>query len=352
MSNYLRSAFALIILSLASAVNAQLVINEIDYDQPGGDTAEFVELYNAGAAPVDLTGYSLEFINGSGGGAAIYRTIALNPVMLAAGDYFVVCADITMVSNCDQDSTPNTNWIQNGAPDAVGLFDNTASLIDSVSYEGSVPGFVETSGAPADSTSMDGSISRAIDGVDTNNNSVDFVFLPITPGTSNSGGMMPVLVINEFDYDQPGTVDDAEFVELYNAGPGTVDLTGHTLEFINGMGAVTYDTIVLPSIMLAAGDYFVVCGDAANVANCDLDDGPDTNFLQDGAPDAIALYDGLSILIDSVSYEGDVPGFVETSGAPGDFGANGSIARAHRWCRHQQQQRRLCVFAHHHTRDA
>src|SRR5262249_18720952 len=34
-----------------------LVINEVDYDQVGGDTAEFIEILNTTGAPIDLTGY-------------------------------------------------------------------------------------------------------------------------------------------------------------------------------------------------------------------------------------------------------------------------------------------------------
>ena len=37
------------------------------------------------------------------------------------------------------------------------------------------------------------------------------------------------VVINEFQYDDTGTPDDREFIELYNAGPAAVDLTGWTL---------------------------------------------------------------------------------------------------------------------------
>ncbi len=104
------------------------------------------------------------------------------------------------------------------------------------------------------------------------------------------------------------------------------------MELINGNsgGAVVYDTIPLPSVSLAAGDYFVVCANAATVANCDLDDGPDTNFIQNGAPDGVGLrYNG--VLIDAVSYEGDTGApYTEGSGAgledPG-AGASGSIGR-------------------------
>jgi hypothetical protein len=40
-----------------------LVINEIDYRQPGGDTAEFVEIVNGADTPIDMTGYQLRLFN-------------------------------------------------------------------------------------------------------------------------------------------------------------------------------------------------------------------------------------------------------------------------------------------------
>ena len=45
-----------------------IVINEIDYDQVGTDNAEFVELINVSAGPVNLDNYTLELVNG---GAAV-----------------------------------------------------------------------------------------------------------------------------------------------------------------------------------------------------------------------------------------------------------------------------------------
>ncbi|HET6592031.1 MAG TPA: lamin tail domain-containing protein, partial [Xanthomonadales bacterium] len=328
------------VLALAQPAAAQtvppgLVINEIDYDQAGTDTAEFVELKNAGSGPINLGGFVLQLVNGNGGGAAIYDTIALPSVSLAAGDYFVVCANAATVPNCDLDDGPDTNFIQNGAPDAVGLRDGSGTLVDAVSYEGnSGAPYTEGSGAGLEDNPLSGSISRCPDGIDINQNNVDFVFTETpTPGAANACGPAPTggLVINEIDYDQPLT-DTAEFVEIKNAGSGPINLGGFVLELVNGSGggAVIYDTIALPSVSLAAGDYFVVCANVTTVVNCDLDDGPDTNFIQNGAPDAVGLRDASGTLVDAVSYEGDSGApYTEGSGAGlvDDPSGAGSIAR-------------------------
>ena len=43
----------------ASAVAPTLVINEIDYDQPGTDNAEFIELKNASPGLINLDNYEV-----------------------------------------------------------------------------------------------------------------------------------------------------------------------------------------------------------------------------------------------------------------------------------------------------
>jgi hypothetical protein len=72
----------------------QLVINEVDYDQPGfsGDTGEFIEVYNPGPAPAPLAGLTLVQFDGSVTPATAYRTtpLDLNGSTLAAGQYWVV----------------------------------------------------------------------------------------------------------------------------------------------------------------------------------------------------------------------------------------------------------------------
>ena len=67
-------------LALATPASAALVINEIDYDQPSTDTAEFLEIANTGTEPVDLGTYSVRLINGGVTPAAQYRSFALPAV--------------------------------------------------------------------------------------------------------------------------------------------------------------------------------------------------------------------------------------------------------------------------------
>ncbi len=162
---------------------AALVINEIDYNQPSTDTAEFVEIRNNSDSGVNLSSYTLEFVNGSNN--TVYQSFALPNVVLASGDYFVLCGDAANVANCDLDVTPDSNLIQNGDPDAIALLLD-GEIVDTVSYGGDVPGYTEGSGAGLTDSDAPGiGISRCPDGMDTDQNNVDFAQASITPGEAN-----------------------------------------------------------------------------------------------------------------------------------------------------------------------
>jgi predicted extracellular nuclease len=177
--------FAFLLRGVAAA---QVVINEIDYDQPLTDTAEFVEIVNAGLEPVSLAGFQLQFYNGATNPASSYRTIPITVAALAPGAYLVVCGNAANVSDCDIDASPDNDLIQNGAPDAVALLDGAGFPVDVVSYEGDALPFVEGSGVGLlDDAAIPGkSISRCPNGGDTNQNNVDFVYLDATPGATNA----------------------------------------------------------------------------------------------------------------------------------------------------------------------
>jgi len=192
---------------ITNMVNAQaLVINEIDYDQPGTDSAEYVELYNAGPNPVNLADFKLVMFNGStsGTGNVPYDSIQLPSQTLLVGSYFVICGNSGKVPNCNLSFAAATNCIQNAAsatsttpsPDAVCLKDvQQGNIIDVVSYEGDcIAPYLEVAGVPsgnsdtivADSVlSRFYSIGRFPDGTDSNNNSVDFNRMCSTPGAAN-----------------------------------------------------------------------------------------------------------------------------------------------------------------------
>ena len=184
----IKTVTALLLCSVSlfvSPISAALIINEVDYDQPGTDNAEFIELFNQNTTDIDLSPYSVALINGNG--SSIYEAIALPALNLGAGDYFVICGNSSTVINCDMTASKNTNLIQNGAPDAIALLLNDI-VQDSMSYEGNTVGYTEGSGSgledDADFDFM--GLSLWPSGITSNQNNVDFIFSCITPGMQNT----------------------------------------------------------------------------------------------------------------------------------------------------------------------
>jgi predicted extracellular nuclease len=161
------------------------VINEIDYDQPGSDTAEFIEIKNRGTEPGDLSGVTLLLVNGNGG--TPYNAIDLPATVLGSGEYFVICKDAATVAICDFEALAS---VQNGAPDAVAL-SIEGVIVDTVSYEGDTAApYTEGSGAGLVDSGSFGQdfkgISRLPDGRDTNRNNLDLAASCVTPGLANT----------------------------------------------------------------------------------------------------------------------------------------------------------------------
>lgn len=313
-------------LATQTAAAQSVFINEIHYDNTGTDTGEAIEI--AGPAGTDLTGWSLVLYNGSGG--APYNTINLSGTLANQQGGFG-----TSVSNLP------SNGLQNGSPDGIALV-NAGSVVQFLSYEGT---FTAVGGPANGTTSTDIGVSEngsgpIGDSLQLNGTGSDYSHFTWTASAANTFGGPntnqtfgdgeppgPSLVINEIDYDQPST-DTAEFIEILNNGVSPVDLAGWSLVLVNGSGGAVYATFDLTaSGALAAGDYLVVCANAATVANCDIDASPDTNLIQNGAPDAVALVLD-DVVMDTVSYEGDtVAPYTEGSGAGLNDSTDGSISR-------------------------
>jgi hypothetical protein len=176
------------------------VINEVDYDQVGTDTAEFAEIYNPTGFAADLSGIAVAFINGANN--AEYGRVNLSGT-LAPGAY-LICASPAVTPPAGTLTFPlplSTNFIQNGSPDGIALIDvPSSSLIDALSYEGAIL-FASINGFPgpvslvegtalassiADSNTVPGALVRLPNGSDTNDAAADWKFSSTpTPGAAN-----------------------------------------------------------------------------------------------------------------------------------------------------------------------
>lgn len=190
------AAIAILLAMLPGLLHAQIVINELVYDDSGAspDDREFLELYNAGSTTVDISGWDIVTSDAVGEFA---RDTIPGGSTIAPGGYFVI-ADATNVPNVDfdlgfMDIWPNANNI-------IELQDQSDAVVDAFAYEINKNNGVEWRTAaqlaetgPAgfwgntvtiDSTNQ--SLSRYLDGRDTNVNGRDFGLIPATPGASNN----------------------------------------------------------------------------------------------------------------------------------------------------------------------
>lgn len=182
--------------------HVSLLINELDVDQVGLDTAEFIELF--AAENVDPWGITVVLLNGGATPGQEYGRIDLSALgCLEDGTFCVLAGSAVQVPAPAVKYTPpgweSSNRIQNGPSDAVLLWDTISrKVIDTVSYSGvlhrgliagepvEVDATEGAAGAPADSNSAPGSIGRSPNGKDTGQNGLDFRFSPVpTPGLPN-----------------------------------------------------------------------------------------------------------------------------------------------------------------------
>jgi hypothetical protein len=189
--------------SCASPGDTNLVINEVDYTQDGGnDTREFIEFHNRGFVGIASTvagGYRLRILDSVN---ATVRNVSLSgrdfPFVVPVHGYYTLCTALSGVCEghgarlVDTPATTTngyidatTNWIPNPGDGGhafytIQLLRQTGSLItvqDTVTYGGgSLSGYTPGTGVAdldASGTNRLG-ISRWPDGYDTKDNSIDW----------------------------------------------------------------------------------------------------------------------------------------------------------------------------------
>jgi VCBS repeat-containing protein len=133
------SVIAVTVTDLDDTPENSVFVSEIHYDNAGADTGEFIEV--AGTAGADLMGWSLVLYNGNGG--ASYDTISLDGALSGTSGQGYLSVDAT--------------GIQNGAPDGIALVAPDGTVIEFLSYEGTM---TATNGPAAGLTSTDIGVSE------------------------------------------------------------------------------------------------------------------------------------------------------------------------------------------------
>jgi hypothetical protein len=161
-------------------VNNALVINEISTSSAVSSEDEFVELYNATDAEIELSGYSMTYSSASGASTTTLW-IGLASETIAAKDFFVI-GGFDYEGTADGGFEAMSELAQSAG---LRLFDVNRA-VDEVAWGNVLPSHPYIEGSPAPSaTATGGSIGRVPDGMDCNDNQVDFFDLVRSPGRAN-----------------------------------------------------------------------------------------------------------------------------------------------------------------------
>lgn len=176
-----------------SPSRAVVIINEVDYDQPGTDSTEYIEL--AGTAGTNLSGWKIELVNGASGGEVVYLPSPINLSNFTFTNetgtgwgFFVIGP--AAVPNVDQ-TFVGSDQIQNGTPDGIRLIAPDASVAHYIAYEASMPNATDNVPvAVADSNAVAGSIQKT--GTGATASELTWAFTTSSPGALNDGQTLTV----------------------------------------------------------------------------------------------------------------------------------------------------------------
>jgi len=160
----------------APAAATPVLLNELLYDPPGADGGfEFVELIAPGEA-ADLAGLRLEFCNGAAPGEWVVLWEGAAGDSVPAGGLFLLAE--AEVPGADRVVSLG---LQNG-PDAVRLR-RDGQVVDLLGYGEGLDASLHEAWPAADASGR--SLARRPDGVDTDQNALDWVVADPTPGAVN-----------------------------------------------------------------------------------------------------------------------------------------------------------------------
>jgi hypothetical protein len=267
------------VLVLATAVPAQVMLNEILYDTQGNDDPNllYTEIY--GPPGTDLTGWSLVGINGNGG--AEYRTVTLQGGIPADG-YFVV-GNTSSVPNvdfvCGGAMGAGVDWQNAGSTsgddcDGIDLRNASGVTVDHLCYGvcATPGGCIGEGGTNAPDPYPTGGVNKAIaripDHSDTDNNGVDWVVSEtLTPGAPNSGAPCVPWYTNLSTLRQNTATGEPVYLDTFVVVRGIVNVSNYVLDSLtlsrfyfqdDDAGINVFRGTVPPNITV--GDCVVVSG--------------------------------------------------------------------------------------------
>jgi hypothetical protein len=314
----MKKIYVLLLLSALfnTSATAQVVINEV-YGGGGNSGApysnDFIELYNNGTTPVNLTGWSVQYTSATGPSPVTANWAVTNLTgTIQPGGFFLIqqaagttpttalpTPDVT--GTIGMGSTAGKVILCNVTTPQTGTNPTGTAIVDKVGYGATANSF-ETAPAPAPSNTT--SISRTPIGNDTDNNSTNFIASSPTP--LNSSGVLditPPTVSSFFPSDDAINVAATSaliitFSENIKKNVGVISINNSTtnttnfvyLETSNPNVTVAANVLTIRGVNLQPGNnYFItmadsIISDLANNKYTGINNNTTWNFSVDAAP--------------------------------------------------------------------
>ncbi len=289
-----------------------IVINEVLYEQRPGFTEEFVELYNASAGPIDLTGWNLASQNNPAGDPVDIDYVIpgvdelVRPAILPAGGYAVIWIQTRggteVAPLAALEFAVNAPLIVDNDGEEIFIFDASGAVVDYMDYGDRLNALADFGTAPPAAIWDDTysaanqiasgpgvSISLTASGVDTDQSAcweatgsgdasgrAECTGAPITidadatgraasPGVDNNTIFTNGLVISE--YAAAGVNSSGDFVEIHNSSNTNRLLDGITLHISDDSTELSSVTIATPGVTLAPGEFYLLAESATALAS-------------------------------------------------------------------------------------
>jgi hypothetical protein len=314
-------------------VQQDIVITEVQTNGEGTGTTthEYIELYNSGAEPVNMLGWTIVYINSSNKESTLYsfdkpflflpNTFAIGKLATSEATYLPdVLPDFTYKDGLA--ATAGGIQIKNVEGQIVDLLKWTSSqsYIDDVTITGLIGGksaqrrcdntqTIFTTDKPTQNYTVASVTPRLItcdspieqedpednDTTDTDTDKIDQeIALPDIESTEPSQRIRLPIVLNELFIDPTTPLTDAndEYVELYNPNDIALDVSGYRIR----VGATTkYMHSFALGTMIGAREYLVVSA-------------KDSSVSLSNSGGIAEVYNDINEVVDSTTYEKAIPG--------------------------------------------
>lgn len=241
---------------IGNSYSQSITMNEI-FSRGVAPDLDWIEIYNASASDIDITGYKI-YDSGGFNGTKPKKEFPSGSIVPANG-FLVIVTDDTAASGFGLSSGGEQVWLEDAAGTVIDTILFPAMPVETTSY-GRYP---------------DGSSTKKI-------------LTTITRGTANFTPTVNYAFMNEV-YSR-GTTSDPDWIEIYNTTNVEIDITGYKI-YDNGGQAGTKPKKEFPSGSTIPANGFLVIV---------TDDTLDSGFGISSGGETVWLEDASGILVDSV----------------------------------------------------